>query len=133
MDKDEINVLEQEANQIRLAERERLNALVNANMELANQLHADDFQLVTPSGRVFSKEGYLSAVASGDISYLVWEPDSTIEVRLYGQGAVIRYRSQLQIVFHGREAPLGHFWHIDSYEKRDGRWQVVWSQATYIE
>ena len=24
------------------------------------------------------------------------------------------------------------FWHTDIYELRDGRWQVVWSQATRI-
>jgi hypothetical protein len=27
---------------------------------------------------------------------------------------------------------LLHCWHTDSYEQRDGRWQVVWSQATEI-
>jgi hypothetical protein len=24
-------------------------------------------------------------------------------------------------------------WHTDCYRRRDGRWQVVWSQATRIE
>jgi hypothetical protein len=100
-------------------------------MEVVEQLHADDFQLITPSGTSVSREGYLGGIASGEIDYLVWEPAS-IEVRLYGQAAVIRYQAQLQLVFQGEKAPLRRYWHIDSYEKRDGRWQVVWSQATEI-
>jgi hypothetical protein len=53
-------------------------------------------------------------------------------VRLYGQGAVIRYRSRLEIVVGGRLIPLRGYRHPDVYEKRDGLWQVVWSQATEI-
>jgi hypothetical protein len=33
----------------------------------------------------------------------------------------------------GQRTPLRSFWHTDVYEKRNGRWQVVWSQATLIQ
>jgi hypothetical protein len=59
----------------------------------------------------------------------VWEPEE-IEVRLYGDAAVIRYRAQLEIVVQEQEISLRGYWHTDLYERRDGRWQVVWSQAT---
>jgi hypothetical protein len=117
---------------IRATERERLSALVAADMETANRLHADDFQLVNPGGGVVSKEQYLAGVASGYLNYRVWEPDSPIAVCLYGNGAVIRYRSRLHMSLDGAAGALEHFWHTDSYELRDGRWQVVWSQATRI-
>jgi uncharacterized protein DUF4440 len=65
------------------------------------------------------------------VDYLKWEPE-TIEVRLYGTAAIIRYRSELEVVVRGQRAEPGHFWHTDAYEKRDGRWQVVWSHATRI-
>jgi hypothetical protein len=120
-----------EADLLRATERARLRALVAADLEAAGQFHADDYQLVTPGGDALSKPDYLGAVASGAIDYRVWEPDSPIEVRLYGHGAVIRYRSRIEIVVSGREIS-GRYWHTDSYEKRDGRWQVVWSQATEI-
>ena len=100
-------------------------------MEVARQLHADDFQLINPLGQSLSKEQYLGGIASGDLDYLVWEPES-IEVRLYDQAAVIRYQSQLEIVVQGQKVPRQRYWHTDSYEKRNGRWQVVWSQATGI-
>jgi hypothetical protein len=117
---------------IRALERERLRALVAADMEIARQLHADDFQLITPSGSTYSKEEYLSRIASGVFNYLVWEPDSPIEVRLYGQTAVIRYGAQLEGIMRGEPMELARYWHTDSYEYRAGRWQVVWSQATRI-
>ena len=44
-----------EADAVRSAEQKRLSALLTGNMEVARQLHADDFQLVTPLGAVFSK------------------------------------------------------------------------------
>jgi hypothetical protein len=118
--------------EIRAIERERLRALVMADMEVARALHADDFQLVTPNGSTYSKEEYLGRVASGVFNYLVWEPDSPIEVRLYGQAAVIRYRSRLEGVMRGEPMDLANYWHLDVYELREGRWQVVWSQATQI-
>ena len=121
-----------ETETLRATERERLRSLVEADVERARRLHADDFQLVNPAGVVLSKEQYLSQIASGELDYLLWEPDA-IEVRRYGDAAVIRYRAQAQATFAGRKTPRGRFWHTDVYEKRDGRWQVVWSQATQIQ
>ena len=46
---------------------------------------------------------------------------------------VVRYSSQLEIVIQGRHVPRQRYWHTDLYEQRDGRWQVVWSQATGIQ
>src|SRR5260370_35927184 len=119
-----------EADLSRTTERERLRALVEGNMEVAHQLHADDFQLINPGGGSLSKEQYLGGIVSGQLKYLVFEPDA-IEVRVHRDAAVIRYQSNIQILVAG---PLhgGRFWHTDSYEKRDGRWQAVWSQATRI-
>jgi hypothetical protein len=122
-----------EADRLRSTERERLRALVEADLEVADRLHADDFQLIEPSGGVLSKEQYLGMVASGEIDYLVWEPDSPMEVRLYGPVALMRYRSQLDIVVGGRHLGQRRYWHTDSYEQHDGGWQVVWSHATEIQ
>lgn len=48
-----------EADQIRSIEHERLRALVEADMEISHQLHANDFQLINPSGESLSREQYL--------------------------------------------------------------------------
>nr|AIA12381.1 Unknown Function [uncultured bacterium] len=120
-----------EAELIRKVERGRLRALVAANVEVAEPLHAEDFQLITPSGRKVSKAEYMGDIASGVINYLSWEPGA-IEVQVYGEVAIIRYRAEIEIVVRGERS---HFrsWHTDSYRKSvDGQWEVVWSQATEI-
>ena len=117
--------------QLRDTERSRLRALVAGDMVMARSLHADDFQLVTPSGSMRSREEDLGAISAGHMRYLSWEPGE-IAVRLHGDAAVLRYQAQLEINFGGQAVPRSRYWHIDSYERRDGRWQAVWSQATAI-
>ena len=73
-----------------------------------------------------SKADYLDSVATRDIDYTRWEP-GPIDVRLYGDSAVLRYRAEMEM-----DGSVGRLWHTDLYERRDGRWQVVWSQATWI-
>jgi hypothetical protein len=121
-----------EAEELRAVERQRLRALVDADVQAANRLHADDFQLINPLGGSLSKAEYLGAIAAGEINYLSWEPGA-IEVRLYGDAAVVRYQAELHVQVKAiPDAPSGRFWHTDVYEKRNGLWQVVWSQATQI-
>ena len=123
---------EQLQDSIRELERQRLHALVMVDLAAADRLHADDFQLITPSGRLLTKRDYLQGIATGYLNYRLWKIDSEIEVRLYEDVALIRYRSQLHMSLDGGEGEQLPFWHTDSYERRDGRWQVVWSQATEI-
>jgi uncharacterized protein DUF4440 len=120
---------DREAELLRSIERERLQALVSGDVNRAEELHTDDFQLINPLGGALSKDQYLGGIASGQIHYLYWEPEP-IAVRLYGDVAVIRYRSQLEIVVQDRHIPRQRYWHTDVYERHGGRWQVVWSHAT---
>ena len=120
------------ADLIRTTERERPRAFVGADMDLLERLHADDFQLINPGGGALTKAEYLGGVASGEIDYLVWEPDAEIAVRLYGETAAVRYQADTEIVVGGERIVVRN-WHTDLYELRDGQWQVVWSQATSIQ
>lgn len=118
---------------IRRIERQRLRALVEADMVTARRLHADDFQLISPSGGVFSKERYMSEVESGVLDYKTWDP-AQISVRLYGDAAVIRYDDVgFEVLYDGVPAWSGAssvVRHTDLYEKRHGQWQVVWSHCS---
>ena len=117
---------------VRETERLRVRLLVAGDVAGARLIHAEEFQLVNPAGRAFSRDQYLGSLARGYLDYLHWEP-GPIDVRLAGNAATIRYRSELQVSLGGVAQPrLGH-WHTDYYEKRDGRWQVIWSQATEIK
>ena len=120
---------DRDAELLRSTERERLRALVTGDVERAKQLHTEDFQLINPLGGALSKEQYLGGIGSGQIRYLYWEPES-IAVRLYGDVAALRYRSQLEIVVLGRHIPRQRYWHTDLYERHGAQWQAVWSHAT---
>lgn len=120
------------AGELREIERSRLAALVAADMAVVEALHADDFQLVPPPGFELSRDDYLGAVAAGALDYLSFEPISDITVRLYGRAAVLTYKSTIDIVAAGLGAFHHDAWHTYLYEKRQGRWQVVWEQATAI-
>lgn len=121
-----------EIDNLRDIERTRLNSLVESDLKTAQSLHADDFQLINPSGRTFSKEEYLGGISSGNLNYKIFKPESEIRVKIHGKSAIIRYISTIEITVGDSYYPPEKFWHTDTYEFRDGQWQVVWSQATTI-
>jgi len=98
-------------------------------MELAQQLHASEFHLITPRGTTHSRESYLGAVEAGELVYVKWEA-AAIVVRLLGSVALLRYQAELEIRRTSGEFSSFGCWHTDSYELHNGLWQVVWSQAT---
>jgi hypothetical protein len=116
---------------LREAERGRLRSLVTPDLPVAERLHAEDYELITPGGATMTKREYLDSIASGDLDYSVFEPISEIRVRLYDHAAILRYRVRIEILVNGVH-DAGDFWHTDVYESRDDQWQVVWSQATRI-
>ncbi|MES2947651.1 MAG: nuclear transport factor 2 family protein [Pseudomonadota bacterium] len=108
-------------------ERKRTQALVEQDMALAEELHAPQYHLITPGGKSFNRQNYLSDIASGSLRYVQWELGS-IEVRSSASMGVVRYQALLKF-------PSGNAiacWHTDSYELHDGQWKAVWSQATAI-
>ena len=119
-----------EADLIRQIEQERLRALVEFDMDVAHELHAEDFQLITPDGSEYIKQTYLNQIESGELDYRIWEPGE-ITVRLYKNVAVIRYDdSAFEVFVNGNLARSGLLRHINLYERQNGQWKVVWSQAS---
>ena len=106
-----------------------MRSIVEANLAVAEPLHAGNYQLITPRGRALTKDQYLGSIASGELHYRVFEPVS--EIAVWGDDQIALLRYQAEIAFHGqvRETPF-ICWHTDCYEIRDDRWQAVWSQAT---
>lgn len=121
-----------DASAMRDTERRRLRSLVEADLVAAEPLHAEDYQLITPSGYALSKQDYLGSIASGQLRYQVFEPVSEITVRASSQVVLLRYKAQICVQTDGGPAASIRCWHTDTYELRDGRWQAVWSQATLI-
>lgn len=120
------------ADDLRHTERRRLRSLVDVNLDEAEALHAPDFELVHPSGGVWSRERYLGGIALGDIDYRRFEPISPIEVMVAGDLAVLRYKSSIEIAVAPADAGSLTCWHMDSYRLTGEGWRVCWSQATSV-
>ena len=115
-------------------ERRRLHSLVEKDLATARELHAADYELVSPRGDRWSKSEYLGAIDSGALDYHVFEPESDeIAVLDLGEAAAVRYVARIEIhsPYWGKDE--GRFLHTDIWRLREGRWQAVWSQATRIE
>ena len=117
---------------LRTLEARRIQAILTRDMPLLWQFHSPDYQLITPSGRTFSRERYLGDIESNTLRYLRWEAGD-MAVRGSTPMAIIRYQVTLELdSSNGTGAPF-LCWHTDSYELRDGVWQAVWSQATAVK
>ena len=117
---------------LRDLEARRLASLVARDMGTAEALHAEDYELITPGGATYTKRGYLDGVAAGELRYQVFEAASPVRVRVHGDSAILRYEVRIDIGFAPGQNEAGSFWHTDYWERRDGQWQAVWSQATRI-
>jgi hypothetical protein len=121
---------DKEADLIREIEQERLRAIVESDMDVAHELHAEDFQLITPDGSEYTRQTYLNQIESGELDYRIWEPGE-ITVRLYKNVAVIRYDdSAFEVFVNGNLARSGLLCHTNLYERQNGQWKIVWSQAS---
>jgi hypothetical protein len=117
---------------LRQVEQKRLQALVDADVDVAGALIADDFEVINPIGENLTRAVLLGAVGSGAIDFLSDEITSPIRVRRHGNSAVLRYRHTIDI----RVAGVGHLthpaWTTALYEQRKGSWRIVWEQTGAI-
>ena len=111
----------------RALERRRTQALVQRDLATVEALHAPEYQLVTPAGKVHSRESYLGLVRTEPF-YAAWDVVGEMSVRRSVDMAVVRYLARLAFP-SGRAVAC---WHTDVYERRPTGWQAVWSQATEI-
>ena len=101
-------------------------SIVARDMPTIELLHASDYELISPPGRVMTRERYLSLIAAAPF-YASWELGA-MRVRASSGMAAVRYLAKLTF-------PSGKVvdcWHTDIYELQAGSWKAVWSQATQL-
>ena len=62
-----------------VCEHRRLKALVECDLDAAERLHADDYQLITPGGAALSKRDYLEGIRSGALRYNIFQAASAVQ------------------------------------------------------
>ena len=117
---------------LRQIEKQRLQALVDADVAVAGPLIASNFELINPLGDVLTRNDVLGGVGSGALDFLSDTVTSQISVRRHGNTAILRYRHTIDIAV----TPIGHLthpaWTTALYERRNGNWQIVWEQTGAI-
>jgi hypothetical protein len=115
-----------DADFFRALEVKRTQALVARDMPEIERLHASDYELISPHGRVMSRERYVSLIAAEQF-YARWE-HGTMRVRVSEGMAAVRYQAKITFP-SGR---VVNCWHTDIYVLDSGTWKAIWSQATQL-
>jgi hypothetical protein len=120
-----------QADRLRAIETTRQQALVDGDTATARQLTAPDFQQINPAGATSDRDEFLGLLDAGVLDFLSLDTISPIAVRLSGDSATLRYKTAFDLVVGGTH--LTHEgWTTALYERRNGRWQIVWGQTTAI-
>ena len=119
-------------------EREWYEATKTHNAEAVKRNVADDAVIVYPDGSTATKADEVRTIESGAItadSFDMLDPKVTVmdadSAFITGRGIIKNGKN----VVPGQKKPIdisGEYRFLDVYAKRDGKWQVVASQATKI-
>ena len=127
-----------EAEVIRI-EREWYNATKTHSSEAAKSFLADNAVIVYPDGTSATKADEIRSIESGAMSSDSYEMvESKVSV-INADSAFITGRSVIKngkYTVPGQKKPIdisGEYRFLDVYARRDGKWQVVASQAVKIE
>lgn len=101
-------------------------------MPVADRLHSAEYQLISPAGVAYTKGTYLADISAKRLEYLAFAPESPIAARVSSGMIILRYVAVIRLSVGIGEVLEFRAWHTDHYERIDGAWVVVWSQATRI-
>ena len=107
-----------------------IKAWVNKDRETIDALLAPDWRVTDPAGNVLTKAQVMKELDSGDRkleSGAIYD----VDVRLYGNVAVVTGRSEATGSYQGNKASV-KLRFTDVFVKRSGRWRAVASHATVI-
>lgn len=127
-----------EAELIRI-EREWANAAKTHNAEAAKGFLADNAVIVYPDGTTATKAEEIRAIESGAMSSDSYEMLESKVTVLNADSAFITGRSVIKngkYTVPGQKKPVnisGEYRFLDVYARRDGKWQVIASQAVKID
>ncbi len=119
-----------EGTALRKLEQEWADAVAKHDVDAITRIESDDFTSTDPDGVVSHKAEDIAVAKSGDLKISNFQLND-IKVSVYGDAAVVTGKTTFRATVH--DQPLGgDFRWTDVFIRRDGKWQVVASQATTI-
>lgn len=119
---------QEDARAVALLDTEYQTAVKNNNVEVMSRILADDFILVTGSGKVFTKADLLEEARSGRY---VWEhqEDTMQTVRVWGNTAVVTAKLWEKGTRDG-ESFDKTLWFSDTYVRTPTGWKYAFGQSS---
>ena len=109
--------------EIRKVDRKRIQAQVNADRVALDEIYADDFIGIGPSGALRTKKDVLSDFASGNLKFQSITTDG-VQIRVYGNAAVETGLSTMKGQDAGKVVPEeNRFTRV--WIKQGDRWRLV--------
>ena len=106
------------------------NALVKRDVAALSRIVADDWTFIDDEGTVITKAQSLANLKSGEDAFTSAVGDEW-KVRVYGDAAVVLGRWTVKEQYKGKDVS-GQYRSVDTWIRRDGRWQCVASAGTKI-
>ncbi|HEX9160131.1 MAG TPA: nuclear transport factor 2 family protein [Thermoanaerobaculia bacterium] len=108
----------------------RIRSRTTGDVRTLSAIYADDYTLVTAEGALRTKKDQISELQAGQLQF---RPVEILErtVHLYGHTALVLSHERSRIIRNGEDIG-GDFRVTRVYVTRQGRWQLVSTQATRI-
>ena len=113
-------------NKLLRIETDLLNAYVHRDLSVRDRYVADEFVGVDSSGSIYSKQQDMQDMKDGTFALKSFKEED-VQARLLGDSAVVTGRNTVTSVYKGKEDSFT-FRFVDTFLRRDGRWQMVYSQ-----
>ncbi len=103
----------------------------NNDAETLDKLWSDDYTFTNPSGIFLTKAKRLSMMRSGRVKVETYAVDQE-NVRIYGDTAVVTYRSTVKRQAEGREIGSEQHRVLTVLVKQNGVWRAIAQQSTPV-
>lgn len=103
-------------------------AVIKNDADAVGQFLTDDWIIIDPDGGVIDKARFLGVIKSGALTHEQMDSDD-VRIRIYGDTATATALTRTKGKFMGQDFTTQER-ATDVLVKKDGRWQVVFSQLT---
>lgn len=121
----------EESEQLHQLEQRLIRAWVEKDRETVDEILADDWSVIDPSGRVLTKAQVMAEGFESETRNIESGTIDEVQVRLFGNIAVVTGRTAAAGTYQGHPFSV-QLRFTDVCEKQGARWRVIASQGTLI-
>lgn len=109
-------------------EKEFGQAVIKNDADAVGRFLTDDWTIIDPDGGLIDKARFLGVIKSGALTHEQMDSDD-VRIRIYGDTAIATALTRTKGKFMGQDFTTQER-ATDILVKKDGRWQIVFSQLT---